>query len=239
MKMLVPITWVKNSLLLVTVSSIVLLIVQINPTQQVSVVSPNIDQHTLLPNIEIQQKKPSSSPSSIDTNNDDDSLLLIDVNHQKRAENSAIRHRQHSLNYLLSVITVASPFSIHDDDQDRGQQLNLSDTTIINSANTIRASSLKKLNNLLNDSNHDHTSDLIDITLANDAWKLMQLNAQRYAKEKVEEARPTINQLLQLAGVSANCRQSISYLLDRLEHLDQWAVQSKSRKIYEINSCCD
>lgn len=84
-----------------------------------------------------------------------------------------------------------------------------------------------KLDRLLKDSNHSHVSDEIDLQFANNVWKKMRQNALEFAKQRADEARPTINMLLEQANISTNCRQAINGAIDRLAKLDQWAMQSK------------
>lgn len=84
-----------------------------------------------------------------------------------------------------------------------------------------------KLERLLKDSNHSHVSDVIDLQLANKVWKKMQQNALEFAQQRAEEARPTINLLLEQANISTTCHQAINGAIDRLAKLDQWAMQSK------------
>lgn len=84
-----------------------------------------------------------------------------------------------------------------------------------------------RLQNLLKDSNHSHVSDAINLQLANTVWQRMRQNALNFAQQRTEEARPTINRLLEQANVGLACKQSLNSALDHLSKLDQWAVQSK------------
>lgn len=84
-----------------------------------------------------------------------------------------------------------------------------------------------KLDRLLKDSNHSHVSDAIDLQLANKVWKKMQQNALEFAQQRAEEARPTINMLLEQANISTTCNRAINGAIDRLAKLDQWAMESK------------
>lgn len=84
-----------------------------------------------------------------------------------------------------------------------------------------------KLEELLQDSNHSHVSDAIDLHLANSVWKKMRLNALSYAQQRTSEVRPVINQLLNHANVSLSCRKSLNDVLDSLASLENWAFQSK------------
>lgn len=84
-----------------------------------------------------------------------------------------------------------------------------------------------KLDRLLKDSNHSHVSDEIDLQFANNVWKKMRQNALEFAQQRADEARPTINMLLEQANISTTCRQAINGAIDRLAKLDQWAMQSK------------
>lgn len=84
-----------------------------------------------------------------------------------------------------------------------------------------------KLFHLLQDSNHSHVSDAVNLQLANLAWKKMHLNVLEYAQLRISEARPTINRLLAQANVSSNCNRSLNAILDSIGRLDDWAVQSK------------
>lgn len=211
--------------LLVSLATIItlLVILSVSFTQQVSVINSDLDQHrspTAPPVTSIE-----STEWSLRQNVTNDALL--DLISDLDGNNNNNKNKQHSLNYLLSVISRPSigDTHTHTNQIHKQQQLNnLSDTT---SNNTINVSSLDKLRELLVDAKHDHSSDKVGIELANDAWKLMRLNAKRFALEKVSEARPIIRQLMEMARVSGPCQQSISHLLDRLENLDLWAIQSK------------
>lgn len=84
-----------------------------------------------------------------------------------------------------------------------------------------------KLERLLKDSDHNHVSDTVDLTLANSVWKKMRQNALEFAQVKANQSRPTINKLLEQANVSSTCRKSLNDVIDRLANLDEWAVKSK------------
>lgn len=81
------------------------------------------------------------------------------------------------------------------------------------------------IKSLLKDVNHDHTSDRIDLKLATNIWKRMHQNALEFAQVKTNQARPIVDQFLQVAGVSAKCRAAIGATMDHLGRLDGWAMK--------------
>lgn len=81
-----------------------------------------------------------------------------------------------------------------------------------------------KLEKLLKDTNHSHVSDTVSPQLADSIWKQMHLNALNFAQDSAQQARPSINQLLDQSGVGSQCKQSINDILDHLASLDEWAV---------------
>lgn len=91
----------------------------------------------------------------------------------------------------------------------------------------IKGNQNKTLTNLLQDSNHSHVSNAINLELANLAWSKMRLNALDYAQQRISEARPAINQLLEQANISSSCHRSLNDILNSLARLDDWAVKSK------------
>lgn len=86
-----------------------------------------------------------------------------------------------------------------------------------------------KIEQLLTNSSHSHASDTVNLQLANSIWEQMRNNAVEFAKHKAQEARPTVNRLLEQANVSLSCKQSLNSALDRLANLDGWALKSKWR----------
>jgi len=85
----------------------------------------------------------------------------------------------------------------------------------------------RKLEDLLKDSNHSHVSDSVNLQLATSVWKRMRQNALEFAQQRAEEAKPTINRLLQQANVSSSCRKSLNDVLNHISKLDSWAVESE------------
>lgn len=82
-----------------------------------------------------------------------------------------------------------------------------------------------KLIGLLKDSNHSHVSDAIDLQLANNVWRQMRQNAADFAQQRANQAKPSINRLLDQARISSACRKSLNDIIDHIANLDQWAVQ--------------
>ena len=81
-----------------------------------------------------------------------------------------------------------------------------------------------KLEKLLKDTNHSHVSDTISLQLADSIWKQMHDNALNFAQDSAQQARPSINQILDQSGVGLQCKHSINDILDHLAQLDEWAV---------------
>lgn len=81
------------------------------------------------------------------------------------------------------------------------------------------------LSKLLKDTNHNHVSDTVNISLANSVWRLMHENALDYAQQRAALIRPTASRLFEDAQVSEPCRQALSGMIDHLARLDKWAVQ--------------
>lgn len=91
---------------------------------------------------------------------------------------------------------------------------------------SLRPTSLDtKLSELLQDDNHNHVSDTVNLSLANSVWRLMHDNALEFARQRVELVRPSAIRLLDRAQVSEPCRKSLSDTLDHLGRLETWAVQ--------------
>lgn len=59
------------------------------------------------------------------------------------------------------------------------------------------------------------------------AWKILHEQSKNFAQDQVQLYRPKIEKLLIDAKVSHDCKSSIDYMLNSLEELKYWAVQSK------------
>lgn len=66
------------------------------------------------------------------------------------------------------------------------------------------------------------------------AWKLLHEQLEQFAQNQVHLYRPKLEKLLLDSSVSKSCKQSIDVLLDSLEHLNTWAVQSKLHILLNI-----
>lgn len=59
------------------------------------------------------------------------------------------------------------------------------------------------------------------------AWKLLHKQSKHFAQNQVKFYRSNLEKLLNDAEVSIDCKISIDFLLNSLEDLKFWAVQSK------------
>lgn len=84
-----------------------------------------------------------------------------------------------------------------------------------------------KLTDLLADVNHNHAGETVNLQFANSVWSMMHQNALDFASQRAQEARPSINRLLEEARVSASCKSSLNQVLDGIARLDSWALQSE------------
>lgn len=125
---------------------------------------------------------------------------------QQQAYNSSSTHLKSNLNYLLFTSnSEASPSSP-------------------SSSNKQQDSKIKEL---LRDHKHNHMSDSVNIGLANSIWFKLRKNVQEYARQRTLEARPVINKLLEDANVTLSCKISLNNVLNRIDQLDSWAMESK------------
>lgn len=141
--------------------------------------------------------------------------------------NSFINHQQEKAVDALSISTSVQQ-------QQQQQQLNTTRKDnrvalnyLLFSSNSKNKQQDSKLNELLMDNKHNHVSDAVNIQLANSVWYKMHKNVQEFARQRTLEARPVINRFLEDANVTLSCRKSLNSVLDRIDQLDNWAMESK------------
>lgn len=78
---------------------------------------------------------------------------------------------------------------------------------------------------IVKNSSHSHDNDLIDIETTGFAWHLMEQQAFKYARHRIDRIKPMMSQLLVEANVSSSCRSSIDSWLDGFMKLDRWATR--------------
>lgn len=72
-----------------------------------------------------------------------------------------------------------------------------------------------------------HDYDDINLEESILAWELLREQSKLFAQNQVRFYRPNLEKLLQDAKVSTKCKLSVDFLLNSLENLKFWAVQSK------------
>lgn len=64
-----------------------------------------------------------------------------------------------------------------------------------------------------------------NIEVATRAWTLMHQHALKAIRERVDFAKPAVEEILAAAGVNDSCRQSVDQVFEGAKRMDSWAVK--------------
>lgn len=76
---------------------------------------------------------------------------------------------------------------------------------------------------IVQNASHTHDNGQVDLQASRFAWHLMESQALRYMKNRVDTLRPIVELLLNESGASSDCKRSLGVLLTDLGQLKHWA----------------